>query len=107
MDIYLNYSNLNCISETSQYALHRKIFVYISPKVTLLPSQNTRQKSNAAHRTVQISGRSHAIGSFGLYRCKGILGTAALHIFCNQVSKMCKRKCVMNLVGFIVYSHRE
>ena len=26
-------------------------------------------------------------------------GTAALHIFCNQVSNMCKRKFVMNHVG--------
>ena len=26
-------------------------------------------------------------------------GTAALHIVCNQVSKMCKRKLVMNQVG--------
>ena len=27
------------------------------------------------------------IGQFSLYQCKGVPGTAALHIFCNQVSK--------------------
>ena len=47
------------------------------------------------------------IGQVGLYRCKGTLGIAALHTFCNQVSKMCKRKLVMKQVGVIVLSHRK
>ena len=29
------------------------------------------------------------IGQFSLYQCKGMPGTAALHIFCNLVSKLC------------------
>ena len=65
-------------------------------------SSKTEKKRNAPRRTVKISGGSHVMGQFGLYRYKGILGTAALHIFCNQVSKICKRKFAMNQEGVIV-----
>ena len=47
---------------------------------------------NATRRSDQLSGRSHVMGQFRLYRCKGMSGTAALHIVCNQASKMCTRK---------------
>ena len=47
-------------------------------------------KKNARHRTDKISGRSHVIGQFRLFRCKGMTGTAVLHIFCNDVSKCVK-----------------
>ena len=57
------------------------------------------KKRNAPGRTVQISGRSQVVGQFNFYWCKGMSGTAALHIFCNQASKMCKRKLGMNQVG--------
>ena len=46
------------------------------------------KKRNAPLKTVQLSGRSQVIGQFSLYQCKGMSGTAALHIFCNQASKM-------------------
>ena len=49
----------------------------------------TRQKRNAPLRTVQLSGRSQVIGQLSLYQCKGMIGTAALHVFCNQASKLC------------------
>ena len=49
----------------------------------------TRQKRNAPLRTVHLSGRSHVIGQFSLYQCKGMPGTAASHVFCNQASKLC------------------
>ena len=55
----------------------------------------TRQKRNAPLRTVKLS----VIGQFSFYQCKGMSGIAALHIFCNQASKMCIRKLVMNQVG--------
>ena len=45
------------------------------------------KKRNSARRTLQLSGRSQVIGQFSLYQCKGMSGTAALHIFCNQASK--------------------
>ena len=54
---------------------------------------------NATRRTDQLSGRSHVMGQFRLYRCKGISGTAALHIVCNQASKMYTRKLAKNQVG--------
>ena len=54
---------------------------------------------NATRRTDQLSGRSQVIGQFRLYRYKGISGTAALHIVCNQASKMCRRKLAKNQVG--------
>ena len=47
------------------------------------------QKGTARRRTAQLSGRSQVIGQFRLYRCKGMPGTVALHVFCNLVSKMC------------------
>ena len=47
---------------------------------------------NATCRTDQLSGRSQVMGQFRLYRCKGMSGTAALHIVCNQASKMCTIK---------------
>ena len=46
---------------------------------------------NATRRTDQLSGRSQVMGQFRLYRCKGMSGTAALHIVCNQASKMCTK----------------
>ena len=54
---------------------------------------------NATRRTDQHSGRSQLMGQFRLYRCKGMSGTAALHIVCNQASKMCTRKLAKNQVG--------
>ena len=39
---------------------------------------------------VQLPGRSHVIGQFRLYQCKGMSGTIALHTFCNQASKCVK-----------------
>ena len=54
---------------------------------------------NATRRTDQLSGRSQVMGQFSLYRCKGMSCTAALHIVCNQASKMCTRKLTKNQVG--------
>ena len=54
---------------------------------------------NAIRRTDQLSGRSQVIGQFRLYRCKGMSGTTALHVVCNQASKMCTRKLAKNQVG--------
>ena len=54
---------------------------------------------NATRKTDQLSRRSQVMGQFRLYRCKGMSGTAALHIVCNQASKMCTRKLVINQVG--------
>ena len=45
---------------------------------------------NATRRTDQLSRRSQVMGQFRLYPCKGLSGTAALHIICNQASKMCQ-----------------
>ena len=47
------------------------------------------KKRNALLRTIQLSGISQVIGQFSLYQCKGMSGTAALHVFCNQASKLC------------------
>ena len=47
------------------------------------------KKRNAPLRTVQLSERSKVIGQLSLYPCKGMSGTAALHIFCNLASKLC------------------
>ena len=47
------------------------------------------KKRNAPLRTVLLSGRSQVIGQFSLYQCKGMPGTAASHILCNQASKLC------------------
>ena len=54
---------------------------------------------NATRRTDQLSGRSQVMGQLRLYRCKGISGTASLHIVCNQASKMWTRKLAKNQVG--------
>ena len=54
---------------------------------------------NATRRTDQLSGRSQVMGELRLYRCKGISGTASLHIVCNQASKMWTRKLAKNQVG--------
>ena len=48
----------------------------------------TRQKKTAPRITVQLPGRSQEICQFCLYWCKGMSGTAALHIVYNQSSKM-------------------
>ena len=45
------------------------------------------KKRKASRRTVQLSGSSQVIGKFSLLQCKGVSGSAALHIFCNQASK--------------------
>ena len=55
------------------------------PKIICIPNK----KRNAPLRTVQLSGKSQVIGQFRLYQCKGMSGTAALHVFCNQPSKLC------------------
>ena len=57
---------------------------------------------NAIRRTDQLSGGSQVMGQFRLYRCKGMSGTAALHIVCNQASKMCTGKLAKNQVGVIL-----
>ena len=54
---------------------------------------------NAIHITDQLSGRPQAMSQFRLYRCKDMSSTAALHIVCNQASKMCTRKMAINQVG--------
>ena len=50
---------------------------------------------NATRRTDQLSGRSQMMGQFVLYMYgrKGISGTAALHIVCNQASKCVQENC--------------
>ena len=63
-------------------------------------------KKKAPHRTVQISDRSHVIDKFRLYRCKGMAGTAALHIFCNEVSKCVKENWAEPSGGHIVKSQK-
>ena len=65
------------------------------------------EKRNAPLITVQLSGRSLGIGQFSLYQCKGMSGTAALHVFCNQASKLCLRKMVMDQVGVKLSGHRK
>ena len=47
------------------------------------------KKRNAPVRTVQRRGISQVICQFSLYQCKGMSGTAALQVFCNQGSKLC------------------
>ena len=47
---------------------------------------------NATRITDQLFRRPHAMGHFRLYRCKGMSGTAALHIVCNQSSKNVYKK---------------
>ena len=54
---------------------------------------------NATRRNDQLSGRSQVMGQFRLYRRKGMSGTAALHIVCNQASKICTRKLAKIQVG--------
>ena len=39
--------------------------------------------------TVLHTPRSQGIGQFNLYQFKGMSGTAALQVFCNQASKLC------------------
>ena len=62
---------------------------------------------NATCRTDQLSGRSQVMGQFRLYRCKGMSGTPALLIVCNQASKMCTRKLAKNQVGVKLQNHRK
>ena len=54
---------------------------------------------NATRITDQLSERSQVMGQFRLYQYKGMSGTVALHIVCNQVSKICTRKLAINQVG--------
>ena len=56
-------------------------------------------KIRNATRKNELSGRSQVMGQFRLYRCKGLSGTAALHIVVNEASKMCARKLAINQVG--------
>ena len=51
------------------------------------------KKRNAPRRTVQLSGSSQVIGQFSLLQCKGMPGSAALHISCNQASKCVEENC--------------
>ena len=76
LHLYLIY-NINTEHIITYLQFHR-IVEYIPDK-----------KRNAPLRTVQLSGRSQVIGQFSLYQCKGMSGTAALHIFCNLASKLC------------------
>ena len=50
------------------------------------------KKRNTPLITVQFSGRSQGIGQYSLYQCIGMSGTLALHVFCNQASKLCYKK---------------
>ena len=70
------------------FSLHDFILDYIPDK-----------KGNTPLRIVQLSGISQGIGQFSLYQCKGMSGTAVLHIFLNQASKLCSRELAMNQVG--------
>ena len=54
---------------------------------------------NSTRRTDKLSGKSQVMGQFRLKRCKGMSGTAALYIVCNQASKMRTRKLAKNQVG--------
>ena len=47
----------------------------------------TQKETN--HLELFNSGRSQVIGQISLYQCKGMSGTAVLHVFCNQASKLC------------------
>ena len=49
-------------------------------------------------KEMQHIERSQVMDQFRLYRFKGMSVTATLHIFLNQVSKMCE-KMVINQVG--------
>ena len=42
---------------------------------------------------------------FRLHQLKGMLVTAAMHIFCNQASKLCSRKLDKADGDFIVKTH--
>ena len=48
-----------------------------------------RKKETHQVELFKTSGRSQVIGQFSWYCFKGMSGTDALHIFCNQASKMC------------------
>ena len=63
---------------------------YHSYKCNNMDKLYTRQKRNAPRRTDQLSERSQMMDKFRVYRCKGMSGTAALHIFCDKVSKCVK-----------------
>ena len=80
-----------CIYETlvlcslPESNIHEGIVYEIIQNYISIPDK----KRNAPLRTIQLSGRSQVIGQFSLYQCKGMPGTAALHVFCNQASKLC------------------
>ena len=58
-------------------------------KSEMVSLQYTRQKKkNAPLITVQLPGKSQVICQFSLYQCKGILVTAASHVFCNRASNI-------------------
>ena len=57
------------------------------------------KKRNATLMTNQLSRRPHMIEGCRLYQCKHLSVTVALNIFCNEGSKMCRRKLAINQVG--------
>ena len=72
-----------------------ELYAYLHGSIVSIPDKIR----NATRRTDQLSGISQVMAQFRLYRCKGMSGTAALHIVCNQASKMCTRKLAKNQVG--------
>ena len=66
------------------------LYYIVNIVIPLTLDMYTRQKKrNVPFRITQLSGRSQGIGQFSLYQFKGMSGTAALHVFCNQASKLC------------------
>ena len=61
---------------------------------------------NVTRRTDQLSGTSQVMSQFRLYRCKGMSGTAALHIVCNQASIMSTKNGQKPSRGQIVKSQK-
>ena len=55
-------------------------------KSTYIPNK----KRNVPLRAVQPSGRSQVINQFSLYQCKGMSGTAALHVYAIKLGTCVK-----------------
>ena len=71
------------------------------PHLTFYEGKFTRQKKrNAPRRAVQLSEISQVIGQFSLFQCKGMPGTAALHIFWHQASKCVKENWSLTKWGY-------
>ena len=62
--------------------------ILLSGTVNHIPNK----QRNAPLWTVHLSGRSQVIGQFSLNQFKGMSGTAASHVFCNQASKIVLKK---------------